>query len=147
MWLIVEWLAYGLAVVLAMVQIVSWRAGIDPSANRDEPDPPPWFPDKHPIWPRRLLYLGCYMRNPLHNFTHYVVGIAGKPFTVAGSRADSDNDGFADQGGWLHCTLHCNGGRPPYVSYSGWCHFYAGGHPSSGKLGLRLTRSLRTSPH
>jgi hypothetical protein len=110
---------------------------MNPFGNRDEPIAPEWFRPHLRPWLRNLLW---HFRNPLHNFTHYVIGIAGREFTVTRSCPDSDNDGFADGGGWLRCTLQYGGGSRPYVSYAGRSHFYIGFHPASGKFGVRLTR-------
>lgn len=88
-----------------------------------------------------------YVRNPLHNFTHYMVGWKGRAFVVERSKPDSNNDGFCDGGGWMFCWLRLDWAgmnkdewSRPFISYVGRCHFYAGWHPASGKLGLRLTR-------
>src|SRR5262249_16048462 len=47
--------------------------------NADEPDPPDWYrPNKSC---RKIMW---HFRNPCHNFTFFVIGIADRPFTRAG---------------------------------------------------------------
>lgn len=110
---------------------------MNPFGNDDEPVAPPWY---LPTWPRWLATVFWYFRNPLHNLTHYMAGWKGRDFSVARWRPDSDNDGFADEGGWLFCALYLDHRWRPFVSYAGRCHFYVGWHPASGKLGFKLTR-------
>lgn len=119
---------------------------MNPFGNIDEPSAPAWYLPTRPSWFRTIAW---YARNPLHNFTHYQIGWAGKNFIVASLKPDSDNDGFCDGGGWARCWLLLRSddwGMPaqertrPFISYAGWCHFYLGWHPASGKFGFRLTR-------
>jgi|SRR5215208_4283627 len=105
--------------------------------NRDEPMPPESY---HPTLPQWLRLVAWYQRNPLHDFTHYVVGWKGKNYTVERSRADSDNDGFADGGGLMVCTLRNAGRTRSYASYqSARLEVYVGWRPSSRALGARFT--------
>jgi hypothetical protein len=81
-----------------------------------------------------------FWRNPLHNFTNYVVGVADQNYKVTGGGvaplANSPSD--AGKNGWNWSKIHVGAGLP-YVSYSsGNFNFYAGWQPS-GKLGLKLT--------
>lgn len=112
---------------------------MNPFGNIDEPAPPAWYLPTRPQWWRVLCW---YARNPLHNFTHYMVGLTGQEFELIHHWAgDGDRDGFADRGGWLLVELRRRTRATRYfVSYAGRVHFYAGWHPASGKLGFRLTR-------
>ena len=50
--------------------------------NDDEPDPPEWqLPGK----PFVLRQLSWYLRNPLHNFGKYVLGVRDRNYTVVGA--------------------------------------------------------------
>jgi hypothetical protein len=110
---------------------------MNPFGNSDEPDAPSWYLPGRPQWWRTLCW---YVRNPMHNLTHYMVGWTNQPFTVIYSAADRDRDGFADAGGWLAAWLSRGSERRPFVSYtSRKMDLYLGWHPVNGKLGARLT--------
>jgi hypothetical protein len=95
-----------------------------------------WFgniDDKPPLGYNALTWA---LRNPFHNLTFYVIGVADRNYTVYGSDpicnclADFNKNGgtWAVVAGWL-----------PYVSYTqGRMVFYAGWQPN-GKLGFKLT--------
>jgi hypothetical protein len=109
---------------------------MNPFGNDDEPVAPAWY---LPTWPRWLATVAWYIRNPLHNFTHYMVGWKGRSYTVTYHHgSDADNDGFGN--GWLIASLQTKDSLRPFISYAGRCHFYIGWHPASGKLGFKLTR-------
>src|SRR5215208_6944082 len=80
---------------------------MNPFANDDEPAPAASYHPDLPQWLRMCLWYG---RNPAHNLTHYMIGPSSKSFSVTRSRPDSDNDGFADGGGFFRCTLRCEDG-------------------------------------
>lgn len=87
--------------------------------NVDDPEPPDWYrpgsPCRRPLW---------QLRNPLHNFTFYVIGIADRPFTRAGRFPDAV---FAPDGGWNWAVARCKWVRLPFISYNGeWWRFYLG---------------------
>ena len=111
---------------------------MNPFANDDEPAPPASYHPDLPQWLRICLWYG---RNPAHNLTHYMIGLGSKSFTVTRSRPDSNNDGFADGGGFFRCTLRCEDGTSrPYISHqSARVEAYAGWRPASGALGARFT--------
>ena len=76
-------------------------------------------------------------RNPLHNFTFYVVGIADKDFKRAGKHPESV---FNPHDGWnaTVCKYRCL--RLPFVSYKrGKFKFYCGWR-ERGNLGFKLAR-------
>jgi len=99
--------------------------------NADDPIPPEWYRphDKH-----RLMKWG--FRNPLHNFTFYVVGVADKSVVRSG-RYPADN--FSPKGGWnLAVTRH----KWLYLPFASWCHGQKGFHyycgwRSSGNFGFK----------
>jgi hypothetical protein len=99
--------------------------------NADDPMPPESYrpQDKHRMTKWRL-------RNPLHNFTFYVVGVADKTVTRSG-RYPEEN--FSAKGGWnLTATRH----SWVYLPFVSWCHgqkgfhFYCGWR-SSGNFGFK----------
>lgn len=87
--------------------------------NVDDPVPPDWYRPGSPN--RRWLW---QLRNPLHNFTFYVIGIADKPFTRTGR---FPNAVFAPEGGWNWAVARHQCVRLPFLSYHGerW-RFYLG---------------------
>jgi hypothetical protein len=87
--------------------------------NYDDPEPPekmwPGDPHRHFKW---------YWRNPFHNFTFYVIGIADKTFVRTGKYPARV---FAPDGGWNWTVSKYKWLRLPFVSYqSGSFHFYCG---------------------
>lgn len=87
--------------------------------NLDDPMPPDWYRPGSGC--RNVLW---QLRNPLHNFTFYVIGIADKPFTRTGKFPDAV---FAPDGGWNWAVAKHKWVRLPFVSYNGerW-RFYLG---------------------
>lgn len=132
----------------------------DPSAPRwhtikvmpDSDLPPIWFYDKlNPVWwfgnlntpvppdsylpgdPHRNTK--WYFRNPLHNFTFYVVGVADKPFYRSGYYPERN---FNPGGGWSFAVNRRHILLLPYVSYQRqWCTFYLGWR-ERGNFGVKL---------
>ena len=87
--------------------------------NVDDPEPPDWY--RPGSANRRWLW---QLRNPLHNFTFYVFGIADKPFTRTGKFPDAV---FAPDGGWNWAVTKHKWVRLPFISFNGerW-RFYLG---------------------
>lgn len=103
--------------------------------NRDEPLPPSNKWPKYPMWLRKILW---WVRNPAHDFTFHIVGIAGKDFTSYGAYPEhvwNPNDGWnwaVREYGWL---------RLPFVSYRGeYIESYIGWR-NVGNLGLSLRKA------
>lgn len=87
--------------------------------NVDDPEPPDWY--RPGSTGRRLLW---QLRNPLHNFTFYVIGVADKPFARSGRFPQAV---FAPKGGWNWAVTKHSWVRLPFVSYNGeWGRFYLG---------------------
>jgi hypothetical protein len=106
--------------------------------NADDPEPPDWYRPGSPN--RRWLW---QMRNPLHNFTFYVVGVSDKPTTRTGRYPSNV---FAPDGGWNWAFARHRFVPLPFVSFDGtFCRFY-GGWRESGNLGFKLnfSRAHRT---
>lgn len=87
--------------------------------NADDPVPPDWYRPGSRC--RGVLW---QLRNPLHNFTFHVIGIADKCFTRTGKFPDAV---FAPDGGWNWAVARYGWLRLPFVSYNGerW-RFYLG---------------------
>jgi hypothetical protein len=79
--------------------------------NRDEPTPPDWY---HPNCKLRTLL--WYVRNPMKNFTWYVVGIADKTTIRSGKYPRRITK---PEGGWNFAVSSCKWIRLPFISY---CH-------------------------
>ncbi len=87
--------------------------------NADDPEPPDWYRPGGKC--RRVLW---QLRNPLHNFTFYVIGVADKPFTRTGKFPEAV---FAPDGGWNWAVARHKWVRLPFISFNGkLCHFYFG---------------------
>lgn len=101
-------------------------------ANRDQPNPPE---DYHPGDKSRLLK--WRMRNPFHNFSYYVIGIADKKFKRSGCHPEQT---FLRDGGWNFAVSRYKVCPRPFLS---WCHgtngfhFYCGWR-TAGNFGLKL---------
>ncbi|MEQ2006047.1 MAG: hypothetical protein ABMA26_04545, partial [Limisphaerales bacterium] len=106
--------------------------------NVDDPEPPDWYRPNSPS--RRWLW---QLRNPLHNFTFYVIGIADKPFTRTGKFS---NAVFAPDGGWNWAVARYGWLRLPFVSYSSerW-RFYLGWR-ERGNFGAKINFGKLPTP-
>lgn len=71
-----------------------------------------------------------WMRNPMHNFTHYVIGVADREHTYVG--ADMDSQGL------IVAHVVCGKLRLPFVAFNYKGLFsYIGWRPSGG-FGIKL---------
>lgn len=87
--------------------------------NVDDPVPPDWYRPGSRC--RGVLW---QLRNPLHNFTFHVIGVADRPFTRAGRFPQHV---FAPAGGWNWTVTRLGWVRLPFLSFNGeWCRFYLG---------------------
>ena len=85
--------------------------------NDDEPDPPDWQLPGKPFIIRQLSW---YLRNPLHNFGKYVLGVVDRNYTVVGTApvyATFWSDADPAKKGWKVSTIRIGGLRLPFVSY------------------------------
>lgn len=98
--------------------------------NVDDPEPPAWYRPGSPS--RRCLW---QLRNPLHNFSFYVIGIADKPFTRAGRFPKAV---FAPDNGWNWAVASHECVRLPFISFNDeWGRFYFGWR-ERGNLGFKV---------
>jgi len=101
-------------------------------ANTDSPLPDWWQPDLHPD--KRLR--SWNRRNPLHNFTHYIIGISDRDFC----RYGINPDGVWGPYGINATVLHTGPIVLPFLSLqSPWIEAYAGWR-DRGNFGLALRR-------
>jgi hypothetical protein len=112
---------------------ISWQQKMDPSfwlGNNDDPEPPvdylPGEPDRLSKW---------YFRNPFHNFTFYVIGIADKEFERKGRLPDRV---FDENGGWNWAVSHYGIWRLPFISYKDQHMQAYWGWRDSGNFGMKL---------
>ncbi len=76
-----------------------------------------------------------YMRNPFHNFDHYVIGIADRPFTRVGRFPDQVAN---PNGGWNWAVCRYRNLRLPFVDcHRGGFEFYFGWR-NGGNFGVKL---------
>lgn len=100
--------------------------------NADDPVPPDWYrPDQSM---RGALW---QLRNPLHNFTFYVIGVHDKDFV---RRGISPQSVFRPKGGWNWTVIEHGWLRLPFVSYEGkhvrWYALWR----EKGNFGLKFHR-------
>ena len=104
--------------------------------NDDDKRAPGWYmPDSYGIV-REIRWL---IRNPLHNLTFYVLGIADKAFLIAG---EYPWDVFNPNGGWKRHRVVYKKLRLPFISYIGKIKLYIGWR-ERGNLGFKLTPNRR----
>ncbi len=105
--------------------------------NADDPAPPAWFRpgDKN----RTALWR---MRNPFHNFTHYIIGVSDKDITRTGKHPGAV---FAPGGGWNWAFTRHRWLPLPFVSYDGKCGRFYLGWRESGNFGGKVNLTKRDS--
>lgn len=100
--------------------------------NADEPT----APDDYRVG-EKLRTLKWHLRNPFHNFTFYVIGIADKEFTRTGC--------FREQG-WTWAVCRHGWLRLPFISYRrGGFTFYCGWR-DRGNFGFKFNYSTPPPP-
>jgi hypothetical protein len=99
--------------------------------NADDPEPPEWYKPDDPSRGRKWL-----MRNPLHNFTFYVIGVADKPFDRVGRHPE---DVFNSEGGWNFATARYRHWRFPFISYTHGRFATYWGWRERGNFGVKFT--------
>jgi hypothetical protein len=98
--------------------------------NADEPAPPAWY---RPDDPRRALK--WRFRNPFHNFSFYVIGVADKNFTRSGRHPESN---ASPDGGWDFAVARRRIVPLPFMSYERhWLTFYFGWR-EHGAFGVKM---------
>ena len=106
--------------------------------NADDPAPPAWYrpgaKNRATLW---------RMRNPFHNFTHYIIGVSDKDITRTGKHPGAV---FAPGGGWNWAVTRHRWIPLPFVSFDGKrCRFYLGWR-ESGNFGGKVNLTKRSSP-
>ena len=99
--------------------------------NADDPAPPDWYrpDDSGREWK-------WHLRNPFHNLTFYVIGIADTEFTRVGP---SPENVFAPDGGWNWAISRASVLPLPFVSFQrNQFKFYLGWR-ERGNFGIKLT--------
>mgnify|MGYP001546469645 CR=1 FL=1 len=121
-------------------QIHFWRK-FDPIwwlENADEPVPPDWY---RPHDKGRVTK--WHFRNPFHNFTFYVIGIADKKSVRSGCYPDQIAN---PHGGWNVAVSRRRIILLPFISYQhGRFEFYFGWHPR-GNFGVKFNFSDSNLP-
>jgi len=82
---------------------------------------------------RELLWL---LRNPLHNFTFFIIGISDKPFVIRGL---FPSNVFNPNGGWKYHFVIYKKLKLPFISYCNKVQFYIGWR-ERGNFGISLRR-------
>jgi len=106
--------------------------------NEDEPDPPDWqLPGK----PYIIRQLSWYVRNPLHNFGKYVLGVCDRNYTVIGTApvyATTWSDVDPAKTGWKLSTIHLGELHLPFISYESEHVLWYAGWQWSGFFGFKF---------
>jgi len=98
--------------------------------NADDPEPPDWYRTNRCC--RKFMW---YLRNPCHNFTFFVMGIADKPFTRSGRFPGEIAN---PNGGWNWAVCRYKRVRLPFVAYNhGRFQFYCGWR-KGGNFGMKF---------
>lgn len=105
-------------------------------ANADDPVPPDWFRPGSPN--RRWLW---QTRNPLHNFTFYVIGVSDKATTRTGR---FPSHVFAPEGGWNWAITKHRWLPLPFFSFDGKRSRFYLGWRESGNFGGKLNFKPRS---
>jgi hypothetical protein len=106
--------------------------------NADDPVPPASY---RPDDPHRLTK--WHFRNPLHNFTFYVIGVADKPTTRSGRYPERIAN---PNGGWNFAVARRRIVLLPFVSYERkYCSFYLGWR-NRGSFGIKLNLHSQLKP-
>lgn len=100
--------------------------------NADDPVPPDWYrpnqKGRNTLW---------QLRNPLHNFTFYVIGVHDRDFIRVGKEPDAV---FSKKEKWNFSMIQYGHFRLPFVSYHGtYLRWYALWR-EKGNFGLKLHR-------
>jgi len=106
--------------------------------NIDDPEPPGWFrPDEqHRVGKWRA-------RNPFHNFTFYVIGIADKPHYRSGRYPRNIGN---PNGGWNFAVARRRLVVLPFVAYNrGKFDFYFGWR-TAGNFGAKINFNAKRPP-
>jgi hypothetical protein len=98
--------------------------------NADEPNAPDWY---HPSQPLRTFR--WHIRNPFHNFTFYVIGIADKPFTRVGPYARQTGN---PNGGWNWAVNRYKRLRLPFADYRRHGFEFYLGWRTGGNFGIKI---------
>lgn len=118
--------------------LIPWTRKINPIwwfKNDEEPDPPGDYLPMRPEWWRQIMWT---VRNPIHNFVQYVVGVCDRNYYVVGNHPVW-NSQLSDVGltGWKWSFVLV--AIPlPYVSYSGTSLIFNLGWQPSGRFALKL---------
>lgn len=102
--------------------------------NADDPEPPDWYRPDEPG--RRWKW---HIRNPFHNLTFYIIGIADKDFTRLGAYPESV---FNPGDGWNWTVSHAKLLPLPFVSYKRNSFQFYFGWRERGNFGIKF-RGLR----
>jgi hypothetical protein len=145
---------------LAIVALAIITAGCATSVNAAAPstrrvahvEKPPWYLKINPLWwiatskppvdyepGSAFRRIDWFFRNPLHNFSFYVIGISDHVDSPDFHRYGKfPHANFSPKPGWNLCVIHYHWLRLPYVAY--WnprFSFYAGWR-LAGEFGLKM---------
>ena len=101
--------------------------------NIDDPVPPAWY---RPNAKHRVFL--WHLRNPFHNFDHYVIGIADKKFARTSRQSE---DGSPPRGHWDFAVARRKLAVLPFVSYHRSRFNFYFGWRERGNFGIKLNLS------
>jgi hypothetical protein len=98
--------------------------------NIDDPQPPAWYrPDE------KLRVTKWYFRNPMHNFTRYVIGVGDKQFDRIGHHPERIAN---PNGGWNFAWVHRKLLWLPGISFHGGKTDFYLGWQNGGNFGTKF---------
>ena len=110
--------------------------------NDNEPWPPDWYRQFVPNRPYWLQVVSWYIRNPLENFSNWVLGVADRNYTVYG-QAPVMLTAWNDLPepyplGFKYSVIHLGWLRLPFVSYVGKRIMFYIGWQAGGFAGAKF---------
>lgn len=104
--------------------------------NDLEPTPPDWYKPESKQWIRQIAWL---IRNPLSNFTAYVLGVKDRDYVIVGTYP-VDSGTLADIGklGWKWSVIKLGWMRLPFIGYSGKRILFYVGWAWEGNIGAKF---------
>jgi len=101
--------------------------------NEDDPTPTPDYAPTNPQWLRNTQW---NLRNPLHNFTFYVIGVSDRDNVRFGN---SPTNVFDKKLKWTWSVTYVKYLYLPFISYVGSSMAWYIGWRDGGNFGLKIT--------
>lgn len=105
--------------------------------NDLEPTAPSWYHPEWPIWLRDFAF--NVVRNPLSNFTAYVLGVKDRDYVIRGTYpVDCGTLADIGQTGWKWSLIELKYVKLPFISYAGKYILFYLGWAWEGNIGAKF---------